>query len=211
MDATIVRSEDPAALGLWLTEHGFQMRPALEQWIASYCERHYVFTAFQYRRPPEARGAVTRAVRLRFETDRAFFPYAEPTDAPAGSHRPFRLAIISDQPLRGTVGARTLGAAELIRRHIDPATLRADGFDADWLGRYAFDGSAPGTWATVLDEAASVRGPDDLFFEPDPTGEDNVPERVFVRHEVTVIPLDVLGVLLSVAAVAVLLFVRRRA
>lgn len=195
MDATVVSSSDSTALATWLDAHGFSMRPALERWVAAYVARGYFFTVFQYVRPAEGAVITTRAVRMRFATDRAFFPYAEPDDAPETGARPFRLTVIADQPLRATIGSRTIAGAALLHRDLEPTRLVDEGFPSDWLGHYTLEGRAPGRWATVLREDASVRGGDDLFFEPDPGAADDVPEEVRTRVEPIVIPLDCIAVL----------------
>lgn len=209
MDATVVSSTDGTALATWLDGHGFSMRPALERWVTAYVARGYFFTVFQYVRPAEGVVITTRAVRMRFATDRAFFPYAEPDDAPAEGSRPFRLTVLADQPLRGTVGARTIAGDELLRRDLTPTRLVDDGFPSDWLGHYTLEGRAPARWATVLREDASVRGGDDLFFEPDPGAADDVPEEVRTRVERVLIPLDCITVLALVAG-SLYFVVRRR-
>lgn len=213
MDATVVRSEDPLAMQAWLEAHGFAMRPALRDWIATYVARGYVFTAFRYERAEGESSVSTRAVRMRFSTDRAYFPYAEPTDAPRGDARPFRLTLLSSRPLHGEVGARRIEADGLLRRRIDAATLATDGLTHEVTPErdYVFEGRAAPTWATVLRETATVRGPDDLFFAPDPVETENVPEEVVTVVRERVFPMDCTFFFLVALGVAIELGRRGRA
>ncbi|HEY8432426.1 MAG TPA: hypothetical protein VIL20_28845, partial [Sandaracinaceae bacterium] len=91
------------------------------------------------------------------------FPYSEPQHAGARqAGRPFRVSVVAPYRVRALEGERPWSArvgyaarpgARLARALRDIVPSRAVG---------------PRAYLTVFDEPRSVRGADDLFFEPDP-------------------------------------------
>jgi hypothetical protein len=162
LDTAVLRADDAGALDRWLEANRYPSSEALRAWLAPYVEQHWFVTAFRI--DPSAhhgRGFATRAVRMSFDTDAPFFPYSEPAQTEARRGRPFRVSLVAPARMRvrsgndawhGRVGYARQPGAQLTR------TLR-DVVPADSFGEQA--------WLTVFDEARSLRGTRDLYFESD--------------------------------------------
>ena len=170
-DAAVLKADDPAALVKWLTDHGYQSRPAVERWLQWYADNGWVITAFKIAKKPDAartNAVSTSSVRLSFKTDKPFYPYREPDDAkPAGPAPPrlLRVYFASDGRYDGSLGAAGLwpaatvwsgdlaGKAETLLKTLKlPAgTLPAD------------------AWLTEFEDRSSPRpGTDEVFFAKAP-------------------------------------------
>jgi hypothetical protein len=157
LDATVLAATDAAALNQWLGAHRYPSRPGLTQWLARYVAQGYYVTAFRYAAQPGASPVNSRAVRLTFTTPRPFYPYAEPSDAPRGPGRAFRLSVVSTARMDGLVGTRPWSARTGYSGR--PANLR------EVLRGVVPDASlGAGPWLTTFDEPSSTRGGEDLFF-----------------------------------------------
>jgi hypothetical protein len=157
LDAAVLAATDAAALNQWLAAHRYPSRPGLTQWLARYVSQGYFVTAFRYAAAPGARAVKSSAVRLTFTTQRPFYPYAEPADAPRQAGRAFRLSIVAPARMDGLVGTRGWSARTGYSGR--PANLR------EVLRGVVPDASlGAGPWLTTFDEPASERGGEDLFF-----------------------------------------------
>jgi hypothetical protein len=157
LDAAVLAATDAAALNRWLAAHRYPSRPGLTQWLARYVAQGYFVTAFRYAAAPGGQPVKSRAVRLTFTTQRPFYPYAEPADAPRHARRAFRLSVVAPARMDGLVGTRPWSAQTGYSGR--PANLRAV------LRGVVPDASlGAGPWLTTFDEPASQRGGDDLFF-----------------------------------------------
>jgi hypothetical protein len=158
LDATVLVASDARALSAWLGERGFVDRPALVEWLRPYTRGDWHVTAFQY--DPATRDALTsRAVRLTFSTERAYYPYSEPRDSVSEPGRRLRVSVIAPWRARGRVGARAwrarVGYAD---RPYDLTTILTPGLHYPASREF-------GPWMTTFEEANSRRGRDDLWFD----------------------------------------------
>src|SRR5262249_15154018 len=110
LDATVLAATDAAALNAWLGAHHYPSSPTMTAYLAPYVQQHYFVTAFRYTRGSGETRLGTRAVRMSFTTDRPFFPYAEPTDAPHVAGRVFRVSVVSSERVSALVGTHAWGA-----------------------------------------------------------------------------------------------------
>ena len=161
--ATVLAANDASALNGWLASHGYPHGPALQAYVTPYVQRGWMITAFRY----VARGAHVRSpvIRLSFDTEQPFFPYAEPASTEARPARHFRVSVLAHHPMQGQLsangeGGRRWGAQVGFRRRLTPAeTARVQ--SASQLT------TAPALrYLTVFDEPRSVRGDLDLWFRP---------------------------------------------
>ncbi len=206
-DAKVLKANDATALTAWLTEHGYEVRPALTKWLKPYIEKGWVVTAFKVGRDPSA-GATSpigsTAVRMSFTTDTPFFPYHEPEDMrDAKTPRLLRVFFLAAQKMDGK-----LSGAEWPGR-----VVWADKPAAELKGvqpLLKIPGYAPGggTWLTEFEDRASPRpGTSDLTFVPhadqSPVGR---PERIVyaARGDVGAAPAFA-----AIAFVAAALFLSR--
>jgi hypothetical protein len=168
-DAVVLKANDAKKLKEWLEEHGYVTRPDLEKWLEPYIKAGWIITAFQIGKEGDqpGTGKSTQSVRMTFQTDRPFYPYAEPADQRApGAFRPGRMLRVF-----------FLGNARVEGKLDDPKT--------PWPGKAAWsntlaadrrkqvidklkidDESLPQkTRLTVFDDQSSPRpGVADLFF-----------------------------------------------
>lgn len=167
-DAKVLRANDPDALTAWLTERGYEVRPALTRWLKPYVEKGWIVTAFKVSRAPGAPASYavgTSAVRMSFVTDAPFFPYSEPDDMrDSKTKRLLRVFVLADARMAGKLGA------------------------GEWPGKVAWAGKLPAdavaalppllkvpgyaptaeTWLTEFEDAASPRpGTADVTFAVD--------------------------------------------
>lgn len=158
MQATVLTATDAAALSAWLGQNGFAGRPALTAWLAPYVRQGFYVTAFRYDAGSQGTPLETRAVRLSFETDRPFYPYAEPRDAPETTARRFVLSVVSDARVAGTVGGRRWGARTGFAGRLTNAESLLRGAVPD-PSRFA------NAFMTTFEEPSSARGRGDLYFD----------------------------------------------
>lgn len=161
--ATVLSAEDAGALERWLAQHGYAAGPAVKAYVRPYVERGFFFVAFRYVKGQEER-ARSSVVALTFDTDEPFFPYAEPRRGQRA--RPFRLTVLSPQPVTVNLGAKRWSARVGFRGTIDSR------------GKYEIitrtDSELPGDrWVlTTFDEPNSRRGRNDLRLEVSPEAPD---------------------------------------
>jgi hypothetical protein len=161
--ATVLAANDASALNSWLASHGYPHGPALQEYVTPYVRRGWMITAFRY----VARGAQVRSpvIRLSFDTERPFFPYAEPASTEARPARHFRVSVLARRPMQGQLsangdGGRGWGAEIGFRRRLTPA--ETEGVQS--ASRLTTDPAL--RYLTVFDEPRSVRGDLDLWFRP---------------------------------------------
>lgn len=207
MDATVLAATDADALAKWLGAHGYELRPTLAEWLKPYVAAGYTLTAFQYARPDVAANGpagfgspvTPTAVRLSFPTERAYYPYREPSDAPILLDRSLHLFVLSAERVQGAFGAAGAWSPEV------PFADRIAPGDA--LGRVL--GASRGLFLTELVDRASSRTPDDVFLTA-ASGSPTVRPPPIVRivdRKTLFVPLD----LVALVALGVVLYRRRRA
>lgn len=196
MDATVLQADDADALGGWLEEHGYPMRPALVEWLRPYVDAHFAVTAFRYASDEPDVPVGSRAVRMTFQTDRPFYPYREPTDQPEQYGRLLRVHLVAPGRMRGKLDAAPWGAGVEYARPLTDAAAVLTGI-----------ASPPeGAWLTTFLDPAARRAPaHDLSFERAPEQTEHVPRVVHYHDVVIPFPIE-----LVVLAAGVVIFVRRR-
>ncbi|MFM7149050.1 MAG: DUF2330 domain-containing protein [Gemmataceae bacterium] len=170
LNAVVLRATDPDELEKWLKAHGYEFRLTLRTWLEPYIREGWYLTAFQLAKPEGGdEGLSTKAVQLSFSTEKPFYPYSEPMDAP-DSH-----VEIPPRLLR----VFFLGAGQV-----------DGGFSEQrnrWAGKAVWSGPLHGSlgdqvkgllgttgkslsekpWLTVFDDASSPRSSfGDVFFTP---------------------------------------------
>jgi hypothetical protein len=185
-DAVVLEADDPKALADWLDGHGYDRRPTLVDWLASYVERKWKITAFKIA-PPEIGAVQTAAVRMSFSAERPFFPYREPADQRAIGAEPLtrrrlRIFYLGSERSEAAIGTNgkwpgiTKWAAE-----VDGAAIPEPSF-----------GLRSKVWLTAFDDESSPRpGTDELFFAPAAIRTPMIPVVVVNEGERFPIPLDV--------------------
>ncbi len=199
LDATVVRATDTDALGAWLSEHGYEMRPALTRWLAPYVEAGFAITAFKIAKGDAVSSAVgTRAVRMTFATERPFYPYREPSDTRERLGRRLRVFLVASSRHDGRLDDGSPWHADVTyaRPIADPAslldsTLRPAG--ALWLTSY-------------IDTSPLRATGGDLWFAAHDTADEVVPDPIIVTDAQSILPLPVEPII----AIGVGVFVWRR-
>lgn len=193
MDVTVLRATDAAALGEWLSSHGFSTRPALERWLSHYVERGSFFSAFRY--ASTGSSVTTSAPRITFTTPTPVYPYLEPDDSLPrfGSLRVWliaaqRRAWLDEQSAKDAPAVLTSTPKLAV-----PAELAA-----------LLPGTKP--WVTVFLDSRHVRPRADVRFEGSAEASELLP-----LPRVRVINLPVEGLFCLVLALAVVGFAVRRA
>ena len=129
-DAVILEADSSEALAGWLSQHGYELSPAIAEWAAPYIAARWKFTALKVAgasgeanatnapirdaanelapaTPPARRRAIhAAALHMTFQTDRPLFPYREPNPTEAArtlgvSDRLLRIYFISDGRYQG--------------------------------------------------------------------------------------------------------------
>lgn len=112
-DAVVLSADDAESLAGWLAEHGYDMSPALTEWLRPYVALGWKITAFKFAKEAATDGAVnSQAVCLSFETDQPLYPYREPpadsetsgAGRPLTGNRLLRVFFIGDARVTGTIG-----------------------------------------------------------------------------------------------------------
>jgi hypothetical protein len=198
-DATVLRGDDPAAVVRWLGEHGYPARPALVEWLTPYTRDGFYLTAFRLAEDPTQGGLAATTVRLSFDTPTPFYPYREPSDAPAHPGRLLRLAFVG--PF--TPDAQLGGAAETGEaRFVAPVFSGELDKTASALPVLA----DPSAWLTVYDDRAETRrGLGDLTLRPTSTKQRITPPPIIDRvpRELP-LPIDVVGFFVALGAIGVI-------
>ncbi len=169
LDATVLQSNNAAALASWLRERNFSSDANLARWLRPYAEAGYFITAFRY--VPQARAFMSQAVVMEFATDRPFFPYSEP-EASRGLGRRFRVSVVAESRVRGVLQAHG-DAHAASRPWVRPAFAQSNpnggGIGIVGAVHRSVPAEAPccPTYLTTFDLPASPRDQRDLFFEID--------------------------------------------
>jgi hypothetical protein len=154
--ATVVSSDDPAALVTWLTEHAFSVTPEDGAHFVPYIQRHWYFTLMRLdpndplnRMPPEGWNADVNPVEIAYSA--ADFEIALPIVAiHRKSYLPMRFYVIDDH--RTTLAEFTTRYAN----HVDAGELAAMQTQDPTFARYV----AEGRWITRLERTFDA---DDLM------------------------------------------------
>ncbi len=171
LDAVVLKAEDPALLGKWLTEHGYASRPELEAWLKAYTDQKWIITAFKLGSEQRPRGEYQSvAIRMSFPTDRPFYPYREPEDMrdPAkvqGKPRQLRVFLLAADRMVGTLGdpGKPWHAKMVWAKSVESIP--------DLLKQYKIPTLTEGSpWRlTEFEDDASPRpGTDEIYFSKDP-------------------------------------------
>ena len=92
---TILRASDGATMLTWLTNNGYNSRPAMEKWLDHYAKQQWYFAALKFVRKPESTDPKTTAIRVSFQTKVPHYPYKMPEDTwPEGHVRPVALYFV---------------------------------------------------------------------------------------------------------------------
>jgi hypothetical protein len=187
-DAVVLEADDAAALAAWLSQHGFDARPEITDWLTPYLAAHWKLTAFTFNPEPGEKPAgrlATPAIRMTFTAERPVFPYRVPSDNRSGGHLLRMYYVASergDADLEGTswaaetIFARPMGndLAGLLKGAVPPQEKRSGEL-----------------WLSVFDDQTWPSGDKDLYFKPAVDQASIVPDPVTVRKKVF-FPLDVL-------------------
>jgi hypothetical protein len=81
-DAAVLKASEADSLTKWLTDHGYETRPALTAWLEPLIQKKWIITAFKISKDPKPTGSaiLSPAVRLSFKTEKPFYPYREPVE-----------------------------------------------------------------------------------------------------------------------------------
>ena len=122
--AAKLKADDADALGKWLTEHGYDFSPEIEEWVKPYIAKKWVISAFKIAQDdakkdkaatdtarsttkdtaPTPPGVIsTTAVRMTFSTDQPYFPYREPSVKRGTGRRMLRIYFVGEDRVQGTL------------------------------------------------------------------------------------------------------------
>ncbi len=173
MDAAVLLANDATALRRWLQGNGYAADATLDAWLEVYTVKGWYLTAYKIR--PGDQGSVkTRAVRMSFQTDTPFYPYSEPQRGETVG-RPLRISVVAPWKARADEGS--LNPWEKVGYASQPTGHRLTDALNEVIPRSAL---SEGLWLTVFDEPASLRGTQDVFFEPAADSE-TVSSRIHTR------------------------------
>ena len=189
-DATTLEADDPTALAGWLANHGFATTPELTAWLAHYVNDKWKMTAFVVS-SDQKEGTdfelATRAVKMTFQTERPFYPYREPAEAPSTklspvTDRSLRIFFLSNDHYRAY-----LAEAPWHARVLFSARTQIHGDVSEVAGGTNF------VLGVFVDDQAPRRGIDELYFAPVPSQEDiRQPPLIVHSPRDIVIPVDVI-------------------
>ncbi len=194
LDVAVLKANDATALTDWLQENGYEVRPALREWVEPYIAKEWIITAFKI----ASQGEVTQAqsVRISFATDRPVFPYRVPSDqlAPEGQRNLLRAFLVGPGLAIGKLGeedaSKPWTAAQL--KFAQP--LSAPEFGGLLAGAIPFDASQvpQNMWLTAMDDPTWPSGTEDLWFDYHPEEPAYQEVRTVVTHDDRFIPIDLL-------------------
>jgi hypothetical protein len=191
MDVAVLEATDTDALAKWLAAHDFEMRDALQRWVAPYVAKKWTISAFRYARPDVASNGefappiASRAVRITFKTDVPIYPYREPDDSRPVPGRELHLFVLSASRIAGTesdLAAPWPASAVFAAKIATPAAVGAS------LSGVALPAQL---WVNELVDRAEKRPATDLVFDksaaadevrPPPTIIEDGP-RIYVPYE----------------------------
>lgn len=198
-DAVVLKADDADALAKWLKDHGYEFSPALKEWADPYVKAGWKISAFKIardaeakpaagdgaptgkdsapRRPADAGGVSTSAVRMTFHTERPFFPYREPKgEPPAGQGRAgsrlLRVYFLTDGRVKGTFGPGGDPWPRWANVDVVWGNKLAEPVRENVMAQLKLPKDTPGSWwLTEFEDRSSPRpGTDDIYFSRD---EDN--------------------------------------
>lgn len=103
LDATVLLASDTSALANWLTVRGFDLRPALKQWLRVYVAKGWHVVALRYDKPDSRKEIASRALRITFPTEQPIYPYLEPGDTPERQGRVLDLFVVAEGRVEGVL------------------------------------------------------------------------------------------------------------
>lgn len=103
-DATVLLASDPQALTSWLDAHGFRLEASMRNYFDGYVEKGWYLTAFRYRPTAADQRLDIKAVSMRFQTERAFYPYREAPSESTGEGRSLRVYTLASAPQAADLG-----------------------------------------------------------------------------------------------------------
>ena len=208
-DVAVLQASDAESLTNWLQSHGYDSRPALQQWSEPYVAKGWIITAFKYA-SEGTENVRAGSVRMSFKTDRPIFPYRVPTDqiAAPGAGHVLRTYVVGPGRANGTLGEADAASPwrqaklryamplsdEHLLRNLAGALPNPDAY------------RAKGMWLTAWNDPTWPSGTEDLRFDFEPDGASfQEVQTVFVDRN-RFIPVD----LLLLGALGGLAFWRRR-
>lgn len=188
-DAVVLEADDSIALANWLKDHGYDARPALQEWLKAYVEAHWKITAFKIAAGEPT--VQTDAIRMTFTTDKPMYPYREPKDqrenlppeAQFGT-RLLRVFFLSTERVGATVGSGPFAGSPTWSGPVkSPLKLPFSAPDKPWL--------------TVFEDNSFPRqGTDELFFSRSTDQAELRPPPIRIGHDVEIpLPLDALALM----------------
>jgi hypothetical protein len=160
---SVLQADNAAALTSWLKDHQYRMRPDMGSWLKKYIDAKWTFAAFKYNPSDPRSPLTTKAIRLSFKTDRAFFPYREPQDQQDGATgipRLLKIYFIGPKRIAGQIGEGQLpwpGVETYANLTFSASKLLEGAIPKINLGAIS--------WLTVFEDRSSPRpAKDELYF-----------------------------------------------
>ncbi|HSE41931.1 MAG TPA: DUF2330 domain-containing protein [Acidobacteriota bacterium] len=163
-DAVVLEADDAEALKGWLTEHQYDVRPELIEWVDPYIQNKWKICAFKIAHDSSGQAFATSPVHMTFQTERPFFPYREPSDQrKEDQDQPVRILqifFIANERFDAELGSsatwpgRTIWSDRLTTQRIQKLS-----------NDLSLNSLSKNLWLTALEDLSSPRpGTDDLFF-----------------------------------------------
>lgn len=196
-DAAVLQAPDATALDAWLRQHGYRSSPELLEWYKPYVADKWVVTAFK------VAGPVTKAVRMSFQSERAFFPYREPAAGSAARKPPeriLRVYFLAHERYEGRLGetaawaGRAVWSGDLEERQRE-RLLKA-------VNLPAMAGGGGLRLTEFVDHSSPRPGSDEVYFaraanqqplKPEPEAETAITQRVIVFAALLLAILALIG------------------
>ena len=176
----VLKAGDVDALAEWLKTNGFPFPESNKSWAQEYIDKGYYLTAFRFL-SKDGSGFITEAVQMTFKTEKPFYPYHEPESVKPRPGRALRVYLLADQAMMGATAEGPWSAKLTFSAEIAPLQE----FPQRRL-------------TSFLDKAEVRTGLSDLFFTPNPNqAEVHPPDKVVTRRRKTVLPVDLMLVLLA--------------
>lgn len=148
LNATVVRSESPAALQKWLEKNKYAVPKEAASWIKHYVDLKWNFVALKIKptngktKTSSKKAVASPVLRISFKTPKPFFPYREFDSRKAEPGREFSLYLIAPSVLSGHYESRKVWestASSKALSHSLKAKVKKDGsydFDVSELEQY---------------------------------------------------------------------------
>lgn len=173
MEAVILAASDSVALSNWLKKYGYASRKNLAEWAQPYVAQDWKFTAFRYISSDKV--VKTEAVRLTFKTDKPFYPYREPMDAPEQVGRALQVFFFGPEQIQGKLGD-SMGAQDWNANEVF-----SDEMKGDWIW-FDPDGNPDPIFLLDLAEAKSSRLPFFFGLFAGVLPSEQIPKRAVLTH-----------------------------